>query len=66
MLRDVALRTGASILFSSHDLADAQTVATRILGITPDGRILDVRPEDSVTLFSSCFPGYDRDWRSSR
>ena len=66
VLRDVALRTGASILFSSHDLADALTVATRILGITPDGRILDVRPEDSATLFSSCFPGYDRDWRSSR
>ena len=66
VLRDVALRTGASILFSSHDLADALTVATRILGITPDGRILDVRPEDSATLFASCFPGYDRDWRSSR
>lgn len=56
VLRDIVRQTGASVLFSSHDLAEARTVATRLLGITPDGRLRDARPEDGADLLSACFP----------
>ena len=58
VLKDIVRKTGASILFSSHDLTDALSVATRILGITPDGRLLEARPEESAGLIDACFPLY--------
>ena len=56
LLREIVHRTGASVLFSSHDLTDARAVATRILGITPAGTLLDARPEEGAALLSACFP----------
>ncbi len=68
-LRSVSAGTGASFLFSSHDLTDSAEAATRILGITPDHRLLDTGPltadagpasPDSClspeAVFSACFP----------
>lgn len=65
-LRSISAETGASFLFSSHDLSDSVEAATRVLGITPDHRLLDTgtlqdRPKDGVgmtpdELFAVCFP----------
>lgn len=45
LLRNIVQQTGASVLFSSHDLTESLAVATRILGITSEGRLLDARSE---------------------
>lgn len=60
VLRDIVRETGASVLFSSHDLADSMAVASRILGITTDGRLLDARPGESDRLLAECFPTFQR------
>ena len=45
LLRNIVQQTGASVLFSSHDLTESLAVATRIIGITSEGRLLDARSE---------------------
>ena len=63
LLRDIVRDTDASVLFSSHDLTHSLAVATRILGITPEGRLLEARPGDSDSLLAGCFPSYRAEGR---
>ena len=59
-LRRLADQTGATLLFSSHDLVDSAAVATRILGIAPDHTLLDsagATPSFEAVL-SACFPSW--------
>ena len=46
-IRDMSLKSGIPVLFSSHDLRDALEVADRVAGITPDGRFLVSAPADA-------------------
>ena len=55
-LRRVAAQSGASFLFSSHDLSDSAAFSTRVLGITPEGRLLDSTTRPAEEIFASCFP----------
>ena len=52
-LREVARKTGTTILFSSHDLHDALQVADRIFVLTRDGRFL---ASDKVEVLREAFP----------
>lgn len=60
LLRDIVRETGTAVLFSSHELTESVSIATRILGITRDGHLLDARPEESAGLFKTCFPTFQR------
>ena len=55
-LRRVAAQSGASFLFSSHDLSDSAAFSTRVLGITPEGRLLDSTTRPAEEIFASCLP----------
>ncbi len=55
-LRRVAAQSGASFLFSSHDLSDSAAFYTRVLGITPKGRLLDSTTHPAEEIFAGCFP----------
>ncbi|MBR1405471.1 MAG: ABC transporter ATP-binding protein [Bacteroidales bacterium] len=55
-LRRISAETGASFLFSSHDLSDSTAFATRVLGITPDRRLLDSCDLPTEEILSVCFP----------
>ena len=60
LLRNIVQQTGASVLFSSHDLTESLAVATRILGITSEGRLLDTRSRACEDLLAACFPALTR------
>ncbi|GGL73953.1 hypothetical protein GCM10011575_35350 [Microlunatus endophyticus] len=47
LLRDVAVRAGASLLFISHDLAIVRLIATRVL-VMRSGRIIEEGPTERI------------------
>ena len=57
-LHDVARRTGISVLFSSHDIPDALTVADRVFAITADGRFVasDTTAASKENAVRAAFP----------
>lgn len=52
-LREVARKTGTTVLFSSHDLHDALQVVDRIFALTRDGRFLTGSQEE---VLRAAFP----------
>lgn len=54
-LAQVARDTGTAVLFSSHDLHDALSVATRVLAFTPDG-FKESTPDNREQVLSQAFP----------
>ena len=54
-IRDMSLKSGIPVLFSSHDLRDALEVADRVAGITPDGRFLVSSPTDREAVLDRLF-----------
>lgn len=57
-LRDVAARSGTTVLFSSHDLQDSLEVAQRVLAITPSGRFLESGKENREAVLKEAFPAW--------
>ena len=63
-LREVARKTGTTILFSSHDLHDALQVADRVFVLTRDGRFLASSGEtadDKAAVLRKAFPTLQSD-----
>lgn len=54
-LHDVAERTGTAVIFSSHDLHDALTVADRVLAFTPAG-FLESSAQNRDEVVRKAFP----------
>lgn len=57
-LRNVARETGIAVLFSSHDLHDALSVAHRVLAFTPGGGFLESDRENRREVLQAAFPLY--------
>ena len=55
-LKDLARKTGMTILFTSHDLPDALAIASRVLGFTPGGRLVESTPDTREDVLRAAFP----------
>lgn len=55
-LRDLTRSAGISVIFSSHDLADALPVIDRLIGLTPDHRFLSSAPASAPSPASPLSP----------
>ena len=55
-LREVARKTGTTILFSSHDLHDALPVVDRVFALTRDGRFLVSDTDNKEAVLRTAFP----------
>ena len=55
-LREVARKTGAAILFSSHDLHDALPVVDRVFVLTRDGRFVVSEADNKEAVLRAAFP----------
>lgn len=58
-LQRVARKTGMAVLFSSHDLQDALTVAHRVLAFTPGGAFLSSDPQGREPVLKAAFPSWN-------
>ena len=55
-LKDLARKTGMTILFTSHDLPDALAIASRVLAFTPGGRLLESTADTREDVLRAAFP----------
>lgn len=55
-LKDLARKTGMTILFTSHDLPDSLAIVTRVLAFTPGGRLLESTPDTREDVLRAAFP----------
>ena len=55
-LKDLARKTGMTILFTSHDLPDALAIASRVLAFTTGGRLLESTPDTREDVLRAAFP----------
>ena len=55
-LKDLARKTGMTILFTSHDLPDALAIVTRVLAFTPGGRLVESTPDTREDALRAAFP----------
>jgi len=58
-LRDVAEKTGISILFSSHDLHDSLEVCHRVLTFATDGTFFESNRENREEALHRAFPSFN-------
>lgn len=60
-LEGICSKTGKSVIFSSHDIAESAAEASRIIGFDPEGGFHDSAssgkggPEDKTMVIKSCF-----------
>ena len=55
-LQDLARKTGMAILFTSNDLSDALTIASRVLAFTPGGNLLESTPDTREDVLRAAYP----------
>ena len=55
-LKDLARKTGMTILFTSHDLPDALAIATRVLAFTPAGNLIESTPDTREDALRAAYP----------
>jgi len=54
----VASSKRAGVIFSSHELSESLSIASRVMGIGPDGIFHDSQPGEKNAVVRACFPEY--------